>query len=361
MIIYRIVPAILLALALCACGEEKTAKNNATAAPVRVATAERTAMSRDLRAVGNVAASASVAIIPRVTGEIVEVMFKEGQEVSEGQPLALIDPRPYEADLREKKGILAKSEAQLIKALDDRRRYGRLVDNGYVSREAFEKTATDAAALRATVQADRASVERAALDLEYCSIKAPISGRIGVLALNKGNMVKSADSQPIANIDTISPCYVNISVPEANLATILTRMKNGVIPMVATPVGGSPEHGVLTLVDNNVDAKTGTIRLRGVFENLDRNLWPGQFVEVRLPVGEIENALLVPSEAVQPGRDGKYVYVITDEGNAKYTPVTTLFENEGKIAVGGALNEGDKVVIDGHVRLAPDMPARIIE
>ena len=358
--LYKIFAFALLAILLGGCGDDK-GEQGALTAPVRVAIVEKTKLNKGARAVGNVAASASVAIVPRVTGEIVDVRFKEGQEVSEGQPLVIIDPRPYEADLREKQGQLFKSEAQLAKALDDRRRYGKLVGNGYVSREAFDQTATDAAALRATVQSDRAAVERAALDLEYCTVRAPISGRVGALSLHKGNMVKSADSSPIAHIDTISPCYVHMSLPEANLPSILRDMKRGPIPITATPAGGRPEEGVLTLVDNNVDTRTGTIKLRGVFKNEDRNLWPGQFVEARLPVGETREALMVPSEAVQPGREGKYVYVITPEGKAKYTAARVVFETEGKSAIEGDIKEGDKVVIDGQVRLAPDMPVTIVE
>ena len=152
---YKIFAFALLAILLGGCGDDK-GEQRALTAPVKVAIVEKTKLNKGARAVGNVAASASVAIVPRVTGELVDVRFKEGQEVSEGQPLVIIDPRPYEADLREKQGQLSKSEAQLAKALDDRRRYGKLVGNGYVSREAFDQTATDAAALRATVQSDRA-------------------------------------------------------------------------------------------------------------------------------------------------------------------------------------------------------------
>ncbi len=357
---FRELYIIFFLIALIAGCEDKGEKTSA-AAPVRVAAVEKTSLNRGVRAVGNVAASASVAIAPRVTGEIVEIKFKEGQEVREGQPLVIIDPRPYEADLREKKALLAKSEAQLTKALDDRRRYGKLVNNGYVSREAFEQTATDAAALRATVQSDRAAADRAELDLEYCTVRAPISGRIGSLSLHKGNMVKNTDTGPIAHIDTISPCYVNFSLPEANLSAILRDMKRGAIPITATPAGGAPESGFLTLIDNNVDTRTGTIKLRGVFQNEDRNLWPGQFVEIALPVGETRDALMVPTEAVQPGREGKYIYIVTPENKASFRNARVLFEQGGKTAIEGDIKEGDMAVIDGQVRLAPDMTVEIIK
>jgi len=179
---------------------------------------------RVLGAVGNVKASASVGLTPRVTGEIEKVHFTEGQDVKEGDVLLTIDTRPFEATLREKKGQLAKSEAQLHKATNDAGRYGKLVGNGYVSREAYEQTATEAAALRATVQADKAAVESAALDLSYCTLRAPISGRVGGLKVDKGNMVRSSDTTPIVSLDTLSPIYVTFSVPERHLSLILDHL-----------------------------------------------------------------------------------------------------------------------------------------
>lgn len=348
-------PALLLG-----CGGNDSSKMEAPAAPVRVAMVQQQDMERVLQAVGNVRASASVGIVPRVAGEIQSVNFREGQEVREGAPLLQIDPRPYAATLREKKGQLAKSEAQLAKALEDRRRYGKLVNNGYVSREAFEQTATDAAALRATVQTDKAAVESAALDLSYCTVTAPISGRIGPLKVDKGNMVKSNESSPIVNIDTISPCYITFSVPEAQLPAIMRHMEAGPVPIAATPTGGAPERGILTLVDNNVDTKTGTIRLRGTFANENRHLWPGQFVEIQMPLGIASGAIVVPSRAVQAGRDESYVYVVDDSGHAQYHKARVLFESNGMSVLESDLTPGQRVVIDGQVRLAPGLPVKIL-
>lgn len=352
-----LLPFLLL---LAACGAEDAAKNAAPPAPVHVAEAVREDISRDLQVIGNVRSSASVGLVPRVAGEILEVNFTEGQDVKAGQPLIRIDPRPYETALKEKQAVLARSEAQLVKARHDRDRYGKLAGSGFVSKEAFEQTATDAATLRATVQADRAAVESAALDLSYCTLKAPISGRIGSLQVHRGNMVKSNDSAPIASIDTISPCYVTFSVPETHLAAIMERMRQGHVELTATPSGGRPATGLLTLVDNNVDEKTGTIRLRGTFENSDRGLWPGQFVQVRLPLGIARNVLVVPSRAIQAGRDESYVYVAGEDGRAAFHKVKVLFENEGKSVVEGDLQPGQKVVVEGQVRLAPGIPIKIL-
>lgn len=350
--------ACLMGVAACSGGDD--AARGPAPAPVHVRTVDRADVPRVLSAVGNVRASATVGVTPRVTGELLDIRFTEGQEVQAGDPLVLIDPRPFEAALREKRAVLAKSEAQLAKANDDRRRYGKLVGGGYVSREAYEQTATDAAALRATVQADRAAVESAALDLAYCTVTAPIGGRVGALTVDKGNMVKSTDATPIVTIDTLSPIYVTFSVPEAQLPAILERMNGGEVPVTATPTGGAPETGRLTLVDNSVDTRTGTIRLRATFENPGRRLWPGQFVQVALPLGVAEHALVVPSRAVQSGREERYVYLVDADGRAVYRPVTPLFEHEGRTVVAGGLESGDRVVIDGQVRLAPGLPVKIL-
>lgn len=359
----RMLPALVLALlfALHGCSGNERENSGPAPAPVRTSPVTRADVPRLLHVVGNVRASASVGVRPRVAGEIQQVHFTEGQDVVEGQPLITIDPRPFEAALREKRGLLAKSQAQLNKALDDMARYGKLVGGGYVSREAYEQTATQAAALRATVQSDKAAVESAALDLAYCTVTAPISGRVGALNVDRGNMVKSTDAAPVVTIDTLSPIYVSFSVPEVHLPVILERMGGEPVPVTATPAGGQAEQGLLTLVDNSVDTRTGTIRLRGTFENASHRLWPGQFVQVELPLGMGGNVLTVPSRAVQSGRDESYVYVVDAKKNAVYRPVKVLFEYKDISVVEGSVAEGDMVVVEGQVRLAPGLPVKVVE
>ncbi len=359
----RMFPALILAFlfALSGCSGNERENSGPAPAPVRATPVTRADVPRLLHVVGNVRASASVGVRPRVAGEIQQVHFTEGQDVAEGQPLITIDPRPFEAALREKRGLLAKSQAQLNKALDDMARYGKLVGGGYVSREAYEQTATQAAALRATVQSDKAAVESAALDLAYCTVTAPISGRVGALNVDRGNMVKSSDAAPVVTIDTLSPIYVTFSVPEVHLPVILERMSGEPVPVTATPAGGQPEQGLLTLVDNSVDTRTGTIRLRGTFENTSHRLWPGQFVQVELPLGMGGNVLTVPSRAVQSGRDESYVYVVDAKKNAAYRPVKVLFEHKDISVVEGSVAEGDMVVVEGQVRLAPGLPVKVVE
>lgn len=354
-------PSLLLcALLLVSCSGDKGGQGGKQAAPVHVMTVRPQDVPRVLGAVGNVRASASVGLTPRVTGEIEKVHFTEGQDVQAGDVLLTIDQRPFEAILREKQGQLAKSEAQLRKARDDAGRYGKLVGSGYVSREAYERTATDAAALRATVQADKAAVESAALDLSYCTLRAPINGRVGGLKVDKGNMVRGSDSSPIVTIDTLSPIYVVYAVPERYLSLILDRMHAGPVEVDATPSGGRTEKGLLTLVENSVDTTTGTIQLRATFSNEERRLWPGQFVTVEMPLGMARQALVVPSRAVQSGREENYLYVASSEGRASYRKVSILFESGDASVVEGELKAGEQVIIDGLVRLAPDVPVRVL-
>ena len=347
-------------LLLTACSGEEKARDGAAAAPVHVQAVIRKDMPRLLHVVGNVQASASVEVKPRVSGEIRQVHFREGQDVKEGDLLLTIDPRPFEAVLREKRGLLAKSQAQLVKAVQDRARYSKLVGGGYVSRESYEQMATDAEALRATVQSDQAAVESAALDLAYCSVTAPISGRVGALTVDKGNMVQSNVATTVVTIHTMEPIYVTFSVPEVHLATILGRLRQGTVTVTATPTGGSPVRGELTLVDNEVDSRTGTIRLRATFANADRSLWPGQFVNVDMPLGMAGGALVVPAHAVQSGREGTYVYVADARNTAALRKVRVLFEHEGQSVVEGDIAEGEEVVVDGIVRLAPGLPLNIL-
>ena len=172
-------------------------------------------------------------------------------------------------------------------------------------------------------------------------------------------MIKTTDDTPIVTIDTLSPIYVNFSVPEVHLPVILERMRRGSVSITATPAGGTVENGLLTLVDNSVDTRTGTIRLRGSFENEDRRLWPGQFVEVELPLGMAPKALTVPSRAVQSGREESYVYLVDKDSRAVYRKVKVLFEHQGASVVEGELAEGDRVVVDGQVRLVPGVAVRI--
>lgn len=347
-------------LGILSCSNDDGAKNLTKAVPVKTEIVRKENFTSHIQAIGNVEASASVNLVPRVTGEIMAVHFQEGQQVEEGQILIQLDPRPFEAALAEKKANLARDEAQLVKALEDQRRYGKLLGSGYVSRESFEQAATNAATMKAAVQADRALMQSAALDLEYCFIKAPIKGRVGKLNVHKGNMVTANSTQAIARIDAISPAYVIFSISETYLPKIMANMKNASISITAQLPGGETEEGKLTLLDNSVDSATGTIQLRGIFANERQNLWPGQYTTVSVPLDVVDDALLVPTRSIQHGRNSSQIYIVDDQGKAQLVKVKPLYEDKERTVVEGEIQPGQHVVVEGQVRLAPGMPVKQI-
>lgn len=309
-----------------------------------------------LSAVGNVTSSISVAVTSRVTGQLLEVHFKEGEDVQEGQLLFTIDKRPFEATLREAEARLARDRAQLQKARDDLKRFERLAAGGYTSREQYEQSLTNAAALQATVKADEAAVDSAALQVDYCSITAPVTGRAGAVLIDKGNIIKANDdNRHLVDIDALEPVHVIFSVPETHLSAVLQPRASSPLTVFAAPRGEAAVRGTLTLVDNSVDTRTGTIRLRATFPNKDRALWPGRFVAVNLELGVRKNAITIPLRCVLNGPQGTYVYVVDKENKAQVRPVTLGPEYRDLLVIENGLEPGDIVVADGQVRLAPGM------
>lgn len=357
-------PALVLfcaSLLVAACSKEEAApKAKRPPAPVTVSVAQQRDVPRLVRAVGNVASSASVAVKSRIMGELVGVHFKDGQDVKRGQRLFTIDPRPYEAALREARSRLDRDRAQLTKAQEDARRFRKLVEGGYVSREQYEQAETNAAALRGTVRSDDAQVESAALQLTYCTILSPADGRAGAVTVDRGNVIKANDdNKSLVTIDTIEPVYVNFSVPEVHLPAIQERLRQGGVPVDVTPLGAGPVRGSVDFVDSLVDARTGTIRLRASFPNTDRKLWPGQYVDVALVLGEIRQAVVVPETAVQNGVDGAVAYVIDAANTAQLRKLKVGPQVEGVVVVEKGVAVGEQVVTDGHMRIAPGATVEI--
>jgi multidrug efflux system membrane fusion protein len=357
--VMAVCPVFFLCLALAACSGDDKGGRQIAAAPVLVMDVTLHDMPRVIRVVGNVASSATVGVKVRVTGELVGVHFTEGQDVREGQSLFTIDPRPFEANLNEAKSRLERDIAQLNKAAEDMKRYGKLVSEGFVSREAYDKAVTDAAALRATVRAEEAAVESARLQLSYCSITAPISGRAGAIRADRGNMIRANDDAPLLVIDSLQPVYVNFAVPEARLSEILARQGENNLPIQATPAGGETSSGELTFVDNAVDVRTGTIRLRGTFANENRALWPGQFVQVALSLGTDRDVVVLPAKAVQSGRNENFVYVVDVDNKAQVRHIVMDPEEDGQVIVREGLAKGERIVLEGQIRLAPGVAVEI--
>ena len=343
-----------------ACSNEKPRKPASAPIPVTVNTSTQKTVPVQLRAIGNVQAYATVIVKSKVGGEIVRVHFIEGQDVKKGELLFTIDPRPYEAALKQAEANLERDLARAKNAQEDARRYEFLIQKGVVARQQYEKFRTDADALEATVLADRAAVENAKIQLGYCFIHSPIDGRTGSLIVQQGNIIKAEDINLLV-INQVIPIDVTFSVPEQFLPEIKKYMATGKL-LVETLIPMNeerPEKGVITFIDNTVDSNTGTIRLKGTFTNHGKKLWPGQFVNVALTLTTEPNAIVVPSQTIQTGQEGQYVFVVKSDLTVESRPVVAgrTVNNETVIQKGLQVNE--KVVTDGQLRLYPGAKVEI--
>jgi multidrug efflux system membrane fusion protein len=331
-----------------------------SAVPVVVGKAVQKDVPLELQAIGNVEAYEQASVKSQIEGQIVSVFFSEGQDVKKGDLLFRIDPRPYEAALRQAEATLAKDLAQAKNAEKDAKRYALLIEKDLIAKEQYEQVQANADALAALVNADRAAVEQSTLQLEYCTILSPFDGRVGSLLVNRGNVVKANDTV-LLTINKITPIYVSFAVPEKNLLDVRKYMKAQKLRVEAVIPGDEehPQQGVLTFIDNAVNSATGTIQMKGTFENGDKKLWPGQFVNVRLVLSVEHGVIVVPSQAVQTGQSGQYVYVIKPEMTAESRPVKTERTHENETVILEGLNPGETVVTDGQLRLVTGVKVEI--
>ncbi len=344
---------LLLALAVGACSNGK-AKQAAPAAPVKTGDVMRMDVPLLLKAIGNVEAYNTVSVKALIAGEVIDVHFKEGQEVKQGDLLFQIDPRPYAAALKQAEAQLARDVAQAKNAEEQAKRYAILVQKDYVAKDQYDQLKANADALAAAVDADKANVENSRLQLAYCTIKSPIDGRVGSVLINKGNVIKANDLVMVT-INKIRPIYVTFSIPEQNLSDIKKYMASGSLKVDALIPGDEkrPARGTLTFVDNAVDTTTGTIKLKGTFENTDRRLWPGQFVNVALTLSTQRNAVVMPTAALQAGQQGQYVFVVKSDLTVESRPVTAARAYGELTVVAQGVQPGEKVVTDGQLQLIP--------
>jgi multidrug efflux system membrane fusion protein len=359
--------------------------------PVTAAKAIQKSVPTELRVIGNVESYASITVKAQVAGELVRIHFTEGQEVKKGDLLFEIDRRPYEqalhqaeanlnrdiAQQKQAEANLARDLAQAENARAQAGRYAKLAAEGVVSKEqndqmrtsassADESAHADQAAIesaRAAIAADKASVEKTRLDLEYCEIRSPLTGRTGSLQVKQGTLIKSNADTPMVMVNQILPTYVAFSVPEDQLGDLRKAMAKGPLTVEAYIPSdpGNPSRGQLSFLDNTVDSATGAIKLKATFPNTERKLWPGQFVNVVLTVGTVSNLTVVPSEAVQTGQQGQYAFVVKADNTVENRIVTVgqTIGHESVITKGIA--PGETVVTDGQLRLVPGFKVEIVK
>jgi multidrug efflux system membrane fusion protein len=322
--------------------------------PVISARAVQKSVPLKLHAIGNVQAYSTVTIKAMVGGNLTEVHFKEGQFVSKGELLFKLDSRPFEVQLRQMEANLARDRAQAENARQQAARYKELVANGYVAKEQYEQIFATAQAAEATLLADESAVENAKLQLEYCFIQSPIDGVTGNLLVHEGNLVKANDVSLVV-INQVRPVFVSFSVPGQNLPEIKSFRSIAPLKVEATPSDREhhPDTGELVFVDNAVDLQTGTIQLKGLFPNASKSLWPGQFVNVDLFLTQLDGAVVVPSQAVQSGQFGQYLFVIKPDQTVESRPVTVSKVMEEESVIEKGIAPGEEVVIDGQSRLVP--------
>ncbi len=329
--------------------------------PVIVASVMQKNIPLQFTAIGSVEAYSTVSVRAQVIGVLTRAHFKEGQDVRQGDLLFTVDPRPFEAALKQAEANLARDDAQLENALQQARRYGELVKKQYVSQEQYDQIRTNASALEAAVQADKAAVETAKVQLSYCYIYSPVTGRTGSLLVNEGNLVRTNDASPMVIINQINPIYVTLSLPEQSLPEIKGRMSAGSLKVEALIPQNEerPERGTLSFVDNAVDKTTGTIKLKSTFANAERRLWPGQFVKVMITLADQLNVVVVPSQAVQTGQDGQHVFVVKSDNAVELRSVVVSRTLNGEAVVEKGLAPGEKVVTDGQFLLGPGTKVQV--
>ncbi len=355
MIIRSIILISTLAFLCCsACTAKKEKSKAKPAVPVKVAPALKKDMPVQVKAIGNIEAFTTVAIKSQVNGQIERIHFSEGSDVEKGALLVSIDPETFHATLSQFEAALAKDLAQAKFAREQASRYEGLLKEGIVTRDQYDLLRSNAESLASAVVADRSAIKSAKIQLEYCSIRSPISGRTGTIAIQPGNLVKSNDL-PIVTVNQISPIYVTFSLPEKRLAEIKRGMAAGRLKIAAVIPNepGTTEIGTISFLDNAVNPATGMIKLKGVFANKSRKLWPGQFTDVLITLASRQNAVVIPTHAIQTSQQGEFVYVVKPDNKVEMRQVTSATSVGEETVIEKGLEVGETVVIDGQLRLTP--------
>ena len=324
------------------------------AVAVTTGTVVEKSMPVNIRVVGNVEASSTVDVRSLVTGQLLKTEFREGDDVAVGQLLFTIDPRPFEVAVQSAEAMLARDTANQKNAEAQRTRYANLLKDGLISQADYDTVATQAAALQASMAADRAAIENARLQLQYTRIVSPVAGRTGALLVHEGAVVRVNDAAPLVVINQLSPIDVSFAVS----ARLLPQLRNGArrdLSVIATPSGDTAvvSEGSLSFLDNAVDPATDTIRLKASFPNKDRRLWPGAFVDVTMRLSVTAKAIVVPTVAVQPSQQGLFIYVVKSDQTVEARPVKVAWTEGTESVISTGVKAGETIVIDGQLRLAP--------
>ena len=322
--------------------------------PVLVATAVSRDVPVEIHAIGNVQAESVVMVRPQITAPIAKVWFREGQEVRAGDVLYTLDARPWEAAANQAAANLKRDEAQLFSARLDFERTSNLFAGKIASHDDFDKAEATYRALEASTFADNAAISNAQTSLSYATIRTPIDGRTGNIGVKEGNVVKATDDV-LVSVARIRPVFVGFAVPEESLPVIRERSGRTNLSVRAMLPGKTNvlATGELTFVNNSVDTNTGTIFLKATFANTNEVLWPGQYVEVSLRLNMLEDAALVPSQSIQSGQDGSFVFVVKTDHTVEARPVATGQSMDGMTVIVTGIKPGEVVVTDGQLRLTP--------
>ncbi len=336
-------------------------KRRGNLSPVQVATATQQSVPSYLIGLGTVTAANTVTVTSRVDGQLMALHFTEGQQVKAGDLLAEIDPRPFQVQLTQAQGQLAKDQATLANARRDLARYQQLVKTNLVSRQELDTQVSLVQQTEGSIKADQGTVDSAQLQLTYSKIIAPISGRVGLKQVDMGNYITSG-STAIVVITQTHPIEVVFTLPESNISDIMKAQKAGPVSVEAWGRTNKTllAQGNLLSLDNQIDTTTGTIKLKAQYANQDDALFPNQFVNARLKVATLQNAIVVPTAAVQMGNEGNFVWTMDDENKVSKRLVTVGIEDSQNVVIASGLNAGQRVVTDGIDQLTEGMKVEVV-
>ncbi|MGA3315913.1 MAG: efflux RND transporter periplasmic adaptor subunit [Candidatus Korobacteraceae bacterium] len=360
--------AICAALAGCSSQQAKNAKASTPppAIPVGVATVKQGDFNVYLNGLGSVEAFYTVSLKTRIDGQIMQVNFREGQDVNKGETLLVIDPRPYEVAMAQAQANLQKDEAQLTNAKAQYERNKVLYEQGVIAKQDLDTLQASFGTYEGTIASDKAAIKNAELNLTYCYIKSPIDGRIGLRQVDPGNYVTASGGTALLVITQLHPIAVIFTIPQDQLQQVRDHMRQGPLEVDAYSSDDQTKlsTGKLLTIDNQIDATTGTVKLKAVFDNPDNNLWPNQFVNAHLLLETRKNAITAPAAALQRGPDGTFAYVVDANNTVQMRQLQVALTQGSTAVIASGLQADDKVVTDGQEKLqvgsrvAPQPPTR---